>query len=98
MGYEIRYEKFEALPCRKTRRGGRFASLVGAFLLAFLLLTQAFWPAGTEKLRELLLPGDPEVTAQAAATLVSGLRAGESLTDAAVTFCREILDHGKAAH
>lgn len=45
-------------------------------------------------LRQLLIPGDPDVTAGAFDTLVRQVRAGEAVSDALRAFCQEILYHG----
>ena len=88
MGYRIEYEG-----SREERfQWKRFAGLLGGALLLFCLLTQLFWPGGAQTLRELLIPGDPEVTARACETMVSGIRAGEDFGDTVTAFCREILD------
>jgi hypothetical protein len=41
--------------------------------------------------QEVLLPGDPAVTAAALENMTEGLRSGESLLDAVTAFCREII-------
>ena len=92
MGYEIRYAGHEP---SSRKPGTRLPALTAGFFLAFLLLTHAFWPAGASKLRQLVLPGDSEVTGQAVASLVEDLREGQAVGDAVTTFCREILAHAE---
>lgn len=46
---------------------------------------------GLNWVRDVLLPGDPEVTASALQNMTDGLRSGESLLDAVTAFCREII-------
>jgi hypothetical protein len=51
-------------------------------------------PQGRLWLRDLLLPGDEEITASALEGMVSDLRAGEPVREAVEAFCREILAGG----
>ena len=95
MGYIITYDGEEPGKIPTIRRRSRLPALTFAFLLAFLLLTKLFWPAGTDKLRRILLPGDPDVTAHAATALVDDLRTGEPVGEAVKTFCGEILAHAE---
>lgn len=59
-----------------------FAFVAGAVLIKLFGLT---W------VQEILLPGDPDVTAAALNNMTDGLRNGDSLLDAVTTFCREIV-------
>lgn len=87
MGYRIVYEKREKrkLPIKKI-----MIFVLGAVTAAVLL-----WPASRNRLREWMLPGDAEVTAEALQGLVSDLGDGESLGDAVTAFCKEIIDGGQ---
>ena len=51
-------------------------------------------PQGRLWLRDLILPGDEDVTAAALEGIVSDLRSGEPLGEAVDTFCKEILAGG----
>jgi hypothetical protein len=62
-------------------------------MLIFSLLVRQHFPAGTEKLQQLLLPGTPTATHTALDCLMGDLRNGESLSDALTTFCVYIIDH-----
>lgn len=95
MGYVIRYSGEEPKTSPKASRFSRLPGLTAAFLLAFLLLTKLFWPAGSDKLREFLLPGDPDVTAGAITALVEDLREGQPVSDSVTAFCAEILAHAE---
>lgn len=102
MAYQISYgqdmvsrkKKWEyRLP--KFGRGGviRLCS-VGAILaigLACLI------PQVRLALLDMLLPGDPEVTAMALERLVESVSDGEAIQTALTDFCREIIDHGLQA-
>lgn len=95
MGYIIAYNGADAVKRATMHRKSKLPALTVAFLLTFLLLTELFWPAGKEKLRHILLPGDPDVTAHAVTVLVDDLRAGEPVGEAVKAFCSEILDHAE---
>jgi hypothetical protein len=51
-------------------------------------------PRGRLWFRDLLLPGDEQVTSAALEGMVSDLRSGEPIGEAVETFCREILAGG----
>ena len=97
MGYRIDYGQTSRKRYTAPSGAGRLAAMTGGCLLAFVLLTNAFWPAGRAVLRELLIPGDPEVTAGAFDTLIAQVRSGEDVADAMEAFCREILTDGQTA-
>ena len=46
-------------------------------------------------LRNVILPGDPEVTEQAAKTMIDQLREGETFADCFADFCREVIAAGQ---
>lgn len=95
MGYIIVYEGADPAEISVSRRRSRLPELTVLFVLAFLLLTRLFWPAGREKIRDILLPGDPNITQQAVSVLVDDLRAGEPVGEAVRAFCGEILGHAE---
>ena len=68
-------------------------------VLGFVLLFSAacMIPQVRAALLELLLPGDPEVTATALERLVETVSEGESIQTALTEFCREIIEHGLQA-
>lgn len=91
MGYVIRYDgQVHRKQSHRTYRS-HLGQLIGAFFLAFILLTMAFWPAGTDKMRSMLLPGEPAVTQQAISALVEQLQGGQGIESALTAFCQEIL-------
>ena len=95
MGYIIAYDGGDPGKMYTTRRRSRLPGLTLGFFLAFLLFTKLFWPAGAAQLRQILLPGDPDVTQQAVTVLVEDLRAGEPVGAAVKAFCSEILIHAE---
>lgn len=93
VGYRITYgQPFEGKQYSQPK--GRRRAMTALALAVFLLLTHFFWPEGRAMLRQLLIPGDPDVTAGAFDTLVRQVRAGEAVSDALRAFCQEILYHG----
>ncbi len=75
MGYRVTYGASE----------GEKIGLAGAtavFLAVFLLLVGLFWPEGAEVLREILIPGDPSVTAAALERFAGEMRGGASWREA----------------
>lgn len=68
-------------------------------VLGFMMFFSAVCmiPQVRAALRDLLLPGDPEVTATALERLVEAVSEGEAIQTALTEFCREIIDHGLQA-
>ncbi len=84
------------MPERKNSTGQfRFQLMTAVCMLAFVLCVRSFWPAGTEKLKEFLLPGEPSGTEAAFSNLVSNLKDGDRIGDAIAVFCGEIIDHAQ---
>ena len=61
------------------------------FVLALVAGAVAMKVVGLTWVRDVLLPGDPEITANALQNMTDNLRSGESLLDAVTAFCREII-------
>ena len=72
---------------KKKRNGGK----VWVSFLLFLLLVRLYWPAGTEALRRLFLPGASQTAFTEVKTLTEQLRAGEPFGQAIESYCRKIL-------
>ena len=53
-----------------------------SFFVCFLWTVSQFWPEGRELLQLLLIPGDPDVTLEAAEVFAQDLGSGEHLTAA----------------
>ena len=90
MGYRVDYS-----PVRKVRnaekRTLRLPALTMLFFLLFVFLVLSFWPRGSVLLREILIPGDPDITVQALEAFARNLRSGEELSGALEVFCRTIV-------
>ncbi len=95
MGYRVDYQ-----PIRKVRRGetrkNRTAAMTAICLLLFFFLVGIMWPKGTEVLQKILFAGDAEITASALEHFALELGAGEAFPSAFETFCRTVIQHGKA--
>ena len=93
MGYRISYEN--GVIRKETRQKPRikwkkWALCVSTAALAVTLCL----PRGRLWVRDLVLPGDAEVTAAALEGMVCDLRDGEPMGEALEAFCREILAGG----
>ena len=92
MGYQIRYDAGKAVKTGLKERKRSAVGMVAAALVAVCLLVRLFWPAGADKLRQAVMPGDPEITGRAASEMVSQIHEGVPVGDAVQAFCRQILD------
>ena len=93
MTYRIEYGPPIPVQYQKKKNPQRLRVMTAAWLLVFALLVKAFFPAGSQALRQLLLPGIPSVTQQALDKLVTDIRDGDPLNDAFMAFCQHIIDH-----
>lgn len=95
MGYQIRYNNVGKLPktCRRSWTGWVAGFLV-LVLLAGAITVKA---VGLRWVEEVLLPGDPAVTAAALEAMAEELHAGKPLGEAITGFCEEIMRYAKAA-
>lgn len=96
MGLTYRIDYGPPIPQEKKQRksGVRLRVMTVIFFFAFLLLVKSIWPAGTERLRSVLLPsgtGDQ----QAIREFVADLRQGEDPKDALTTFCRQVIQNAQ---
>ena len=64
--------------------------LTCTFFGVFMVMVSLFWPEGREVLRILLIPGDPEVTVEAAQTFASELDCGMDMFRAASDFFHKV--------
>lgn len=92
MGYQIRYDAGKAVKTGLKERKASAIGVLAAGLAVVCLLMRLIWPAGVDKLRQMVFPGDPEVTGRAAEQMVSQIHEGVPVGDAVQAFCREILD------
>ena len=80
----------------KKSNGSIFRRLVltAGFFLCFLWLVTTFWPDGQNLLKQILIPGNPEVTLEAAEVFAQEVRTGFPLADAVQNFCYAVMNHG----
>ncbi len=83
MHYRIVYARQKHRIPRLSKR----QKMIAGTAVVSLLLIAVFLAFGTQ----WLLPGDPEVSATALENMVSSVKNGESLSDAVVAFCQEIV-------
>lgn len=80
--------------CKRNVGSFRRFFLTTGFFFCFLWLVCCFWPDGRFLLKQLLIPGDPEVTLEAAEVFAQEVGSGFSLADAARNFCHVVLNRG----
>lgn len=92
MGYRIAYENIGK---RRDKKKRNWPSVIAVTCVG-MLLTGAITikSVGLKWVQEVLIPGDPAVTAAALEEMVAELRQGTSLTEAVTSFCQEIINHG----
>jgi hypothetical protein len=88
VGYRIEYG-----PVKKLRgvekRISSVSSLIGLLLLLMIL---CFSQYGSTVLKEVLIPGDPEITVAAFSDMTDQLCNGTELQEAILCFCVDILE------
>lgn len=93
MGYRITYEN--GFIRKELIRNRRLSlELWGTGLSVAVLAVSLLVPRGRLWVRNLLLPGDEEITVAALEGMVEDLRDGEPLGEAVESFCREIIAGG----
>ncbi len=93
MGYRIEYDGIGINKRRKPIKWGSLIALACVLLLVAGAVTVKM--VGLPWVQEVLLPGDPEVTAMALEGLVEDLRQGDTLGQAIKAFCEEIIANGR---
>ena len=93
MAYQITYgqtvvKKMNILRIRFSKQNLLTACCV---MLGIVLLAVCVFPQFRIGLRNMILPGDPEITASALENMVDAIGAGESIQTAITDFCRQIL-------
>lgn len=92
MGYRIAYENIGKFPQpQRKKRTGIFTAVV---VILFVLCAITIKTVGLQWVQEVLLPGDPDVTAAALENMVADLRSGEGIVEAVKTFCEDIMRNG----
>ncbi len=95
MGYRIEYDAGTAVTERTKSKDRKPKIKTAALLLvAGLVAGTLVWPKGRAWARDLLLPGDEAVTAQALEDLAEDLAEGGPVSEAVEAFCRQIIENG----
>lgn len=69
---------------------------LGALAICLVVLTMQFWwPGGVKAARQWLVCEEASPLEEAAQAFVSDVLQGESVEDAVVAFCLEVLDHAQ---
>ena len=87
MAYQIRYEGISLIkkPIRKSLTRIKWVTIACIALLGALLFR-------LKPVQDFLIPGDPEITREAFYSFAQELREGERFRDAAVVFCRQVIE------
>ena len=94
MSYRIEYDP---QTYRNRHHSLFFRGTVTAIWFAcFVWSVCRFWPEGRELLKLLIIPGDPDVTLEAAEVFARELQDGGSLAGAAERFVHAVFSHGTA--
>lgn len=96
MAYRITYGPPVPEQYQKQDKPSRLRLLTAMWLLVFVLLVRAFFPAGAAQLRTYLLPDPQNITHTALGAFMSDLRSGEELGDALFAFCKLIISNDPA--
>lgn len=93
MGYRIEYGSQDELrkPLKNKHRYSAIAAAV--CILALVAGAMAIKHTGLTWVKEVLLPGDPAVTATALENMVDHIKDGDSIAEAVTAFCREIVEN-----
>lgn len=91
MGYRIEYESIGRIPRQQRKKGT--GVLFAAIVILLVLGAIAVKTVGLEWVQEVLLPGDPDVTAEALENMITGLQEGAGIIEAFKTFCKEIMEN-----
>ena len=93
MGYRIIYAEE-----KKQQETGntmfRLRTLVALCLLVFSLTVKIFWPEGTQKLREAIIPAGMTQTQEDFQTMLHAIMTGEPVMDAVTAFCAGVVEYG----
>lgn len=93
MAYRIEYGP--PYPKSKDKLPLRLVLLTAGFFVLFLLGVKAVWPAGSEKLTQLLLPAQNTDFRQAAQAFFANLKGGAPFYESLTVFCQEIIAHAE---
>lgn len=93
LGYTIQYGSSGKAESAWNSGRRKYKKRITAVVLLAVLCAGLLLSGGAEKLKNLIIPGDPEVTKAAFAQFTEDIRQGERVGDAITAFCREIIDN-----
>ncbi len=93
MSYRIDYGSTgdQRKPLKPTQKHGAIAAVI--CIIALVAGAISIKHTGLTWVQEVLLPGDPAVTAAALENMVESIKDGSSLAAAVTAFCQEIINH-----
>ncbi len=93
--YKINYspETSNRFPAKK-RRNLNFKFVVLGIVFTFLISSVFLFRS---EIADFLIPGDSMVTKSAFSEFLKNVHNGESISDAALTFCREIIENANVS-
>jgi hypothetical protein len=94
VGYRIEYGKDRSVTYFDKKEKRYRGIMTVCFFMLFCALTSVLRPAQWKQAKDYLIPGDAEITAAAFSEMTYQLQNGESLEDAVVTFCRDVISGG----
>ncbi len=97
MGYRIQYgQTLQKVEIRETGHRSKRRVLPIVLILGCLACVGLFM-SQPDFLRDIILPGNAEVTETALINLAEDVRSGETVKDAIAAFCREIITNANIA-
>lgn len=92
MAYKIHYDPSLKLKYPAKRKNQPIRRYISAFALLAVIMTLLYHPGVRQRIKNFLIPGDPEVTLSAGRELVYDIKAGNTVRESVMAFCKEILD------
>ena len=91
MAYKITYSPEKAYLYPQGKKEKR--NIIGKWIIAAFLIVGFLW-IRLNGIPDFLVPGNPEVTKEAASVFLEDLQEGVRMYDAVTTFCKTILNDG----
>ena len=89
MAYQMDYSDFAASRVPEAKKRKFFRKWMAPACAILIVLSILFIP----KVRDGLIPGNPQVTKEAAGEMIQRIREGEGVVDAFAQFCLEIIEN-----
>lgn len=91
MGYRIQYGQTAKKEIIEERTVSKKQNVMRYILITVIIAAVIASCTKIDAVRKFLLPGDPTVTQNALTAFAENVRAGEPVSQAITTFCREII-------